>query len=192
MGHDWGGSIALALAGEQPGLVRRLVVMSAPYRKVDIVHAWHIPILGFVPPAAFARAGRAMVRGMFRYAWKTGSAPEAMVASYADAYAAPERVRAMAGYYRAAVRRAAANRTAKDDDGPVDSGPTARAERSLVVWGTDDPPMPLRVGEAVVSDLGRVNDPATVRMVTLPGAGHWPLDEVPGVVVPLVVDFLRS
>jgi haloacetate dehalogenase len=187
VGHDWGGSIALALAAARPGLVRRLVVASAPYRKVDLIRAWHIPVLGFVPPVGFARSGRAIVRGMFRYAWKTGRAPEATVASYADAYAAPERVRAMTEYYRAAVRRASSKRTAEDGDG----GPAARAERSLVIWGTDDPPMPLRVGEAVVSDLGRVNDPATVRMVTLPGVGHWPFDEVPGVVVPLVGDFLR-
>ena len=43
---------------------------------------------------------------MFRYAWKTGRPPaELVVEAYADAYAAPGRVRAMVGYYRAAVRR---------------------------------------------------------------------------------------
>jgi pimeloyl-ACP methyl ester carboxylesterase len=116
-----------------------------------------------------------------------------MVESYAEAYAAPDRVRAMTGYYRAAVRRRRGSGSDSDSDSRADSGagPTVRAERSLVVWGTDDPPMPLRVGESVVSDLGRVNDPASVRMVTLPGVGHWPLDEVPDVVVPLIADFLR-
>jgi pimeloyl-ACP methyl ester carboxylesterase len=184
VGHDWGGSIALAVAAARPDLVRRIVVISAPYRKVDLVRAWHIPILGFVPPALFAFAGRAMVRGMFRYAWRTGRAPAGLVAEYASAYAAPERVHAMAGYYRAAVRRRPERRGS--------GGPSVRAERSLVVWGTDDPPMPLRVGESVVADLGQVNDPATVRMVTLPGVGHWPVEEVPGTVVPLIADFLRS
>jgi pimeloyl-ACP methyl ester carboxylesterase len=52
--------------------------------------------------------------------------------------------------------------------------------------------MPLRVGESVVTDLGRVADPASVRMVTLPGVGHWPVEEVPDVVVPLLADFLRA
>jgi pimeloyl-ACP methyl ester carboxylesterase len=126
---------------------------------------------------------------MFRYAWKTGRPPGALVEGYADAYAAPERVRAMVGYYRAAVRRSSKQGGNRGTDGPAE--PLARAERSLVVWGTDDPPMPLRVGESVVSDLGRVNDPASVQMVTLPGVGHWPLDEVPDVTVPLVADFLR-
>lgn len=182
VGHDWGGSLALAVAAARPDLVRRVVVVSAPYRKVDLTRAWHIPVLGFGPPALFTRTGRAMVRGMFRYAWGRGRAPRALVEGYADAYADPERVRAMVGYYRAAVRRQGA---------PEGRAPAARPERSLVVWGTNDPPMPLRVGESVVSDLGAVADPAGVRMVTLPGVGHWPLDEAPDVVVPLVADFLR-
>jgi haloacetate dehalogenase len=186
VGHDWGGSLALAVAAARPELVRRVVVISAPYRKVDLTRAWHIPLFGFLPPALFAHAGGALVRGMFRYAWKTGRPPRALVEAYADAYSAPERVRAMVGYYRAAVRR-----SAKRDGADTDAEPSAQAERSLVVWGTDDPPMPLRVGESVVSDLGRVNDPASVQMVTLPGVGHWPLDEVPDVTVPLVADFLR-
>ncbi|HSP36802.1 MAG TPA: alpha/beta hydrolase [Frankiaceae bacterium] len=184
VGHDWGGSLALAVAAARPDLVRRVVVISAPYRTVDVKRAWHIPLLGFVPPAVFTSAGAAMVRAMFRYAWKSGRPPQAMVDGYAEAYRAPERVRAMAGYYRAAVRRR------RSPDGTKD--PSVRAERSLVVWGTDDPPMPLRVGESVVTDLGRVNDPATVRMVTLPGVGHWPLEEVPEIVLPLIADFLRG
>jgi pimeloyl-ACP methyl ester carboxylesterase len=190
VGHDWGGSIALAVAAARPDLVRRVVVVSAPYQKVDLLRAWHIPLLGFVPPAVFVARGRAIVRGMFRYAWRTGRPPAALVAEYEAAYAAPERVRAMAGYYRAAVRRSARSARRGPSEGARE--PAARPERSLVVWGTDDPPMPLRVGEAVVSDLGRVNDPATIRMVTLPGVGHWPLEEVPDVVVPLIAEFLRQ
>lgn len=184
IGHDWGGTLGLAIAAARPDLIRRLGVINAPYRTVDVTRAWHIPLLGYVSPGVFSGAGRSIVRAMFRYAWKTGRPPEELVEAYATAYEAPERVRAMAGYYRAAVRRRR----------PVDgtSAPSARAERSLVVWGTEDPPMPMRVGEAVVSDLGLVNDPATVRMVTLPGVGHWPLEELPGVVVPLLADFVRS
>jgi haloacetate dehalogenase len=183
VGHDWGGSLALAIAAARPDLVRRVVVISAPYRKVDLVSAWHIPLLGFVPPGLFSGAGRAVVRAMFRYAWRTGRLPTERIGQYAEAYAAPERVRAMAGYYRAAVRR-------RSRDG--ERAPAARPTRSLVIWGTDDPPMPLGVGEAVVSDLGAVVDPATVRMVTLPGVGHWPVEEVPDVVIPLIADFVRS
>lgn len=185
VGHDWGGSLALAVAAARPDLVRRVVVISAPYQKVDLTRAWHIPLLGFVPPSLFIGAGRAMVRGMFRYAWKTGRPPQDLVEGYAQAYAAPDRVRAMAGYYRAAVRR-------RRTEDPRARTPGVRPERSLVVWGTADPPMPLAVGAAVVSDLGRAVDPRTVRMVTLPGVGHWPLEEVPDVVLPILADFLRS
>jgi haloacetate dehalogenase len=188
VGHDWGGSLGLAVAAARPDLVRRLVVISAPYRTVDLRHAWHIPLLGFVPPAVFTRTGPAIVRGMFGYAWKTGRPPETLVNEYARAYAAPERVRAMAGFYRAAVR----HRGGRRQEGESGPNPSLAPERSLVVWGTNDPPMPLRVGESVVTDLGRVADPASVRMVTLPGVGHWPVEEVPDVVVPLLADFLRA
>jgi haloacetate dehalogenase len=181
VGHDWGGSLALTIAALRPDLVRRLVVVSAPYRSIDLLHAWHVPVLGWTPPALFSSTGRSIVAAMFRYAWRTGRPPAPLVARYADAYASSDRVRAMAGYYRALVRR-------RSD---ADRLPTAHPEQSLVVWGTDDPPLPLRTGEAVVSELSAGADPASVRMVTLPGVGHWPLEEAPEVVVPLVADFLR-
>jgi len=190
VGHDWGGSLALALAGARPDLVRRLVVISAPYREVDLKAAFHMPLfaLPLLPEAAFRLFGDQLVRKMYELAWKAeGESPR--LDEYVAAYAAPERVAAMLAYYRAAVRpRLASAATALVRGEKPRSGlPRVKVERSLVVWGTDDPPMPLHVGEAVVRDLG-----ADATMLTVPGVGHWPHEEAPDVVLPAVAEFLRA
>lgn len=190
VGHDWGGSLALGLASARPDLVRRLVVISAPYREVDLKAAFHMPLfaLPLLPDVAFRLFGEQIVRKMFDFAWKAEGEPPRLDDNVA-AYAPPERFGAMLAYYRAAVRpRVAAAATALLRGEKAHTGaPKVKVERSLVVWGTDDPPMPLHVGEAVVRDLG-----ADATMLTVPGVGHWPHEEAPDVVLPAVAEFLRS
>jgi pimeloyl-ACP methyl ester carboxylesterase len=65
--------------------------------------------------------------------------------------------------------------------------PPVKAERALVVWGTDDPPTPLHVGEGVVRDLG-----PDATMLSVPGVGHFPHEEAPDVVLPAIAEFLRA
>lgn len=190
VGHDWGGSLALALAGARPDLVRRLVVLSAPYREVDLKAAFHMPLfaLPLLPEVAFRLWGEQIVRRMFAFAWKAEGAPERLD-EYVAAYAPYDRAVAMLAYYRAAVRPrllGAATALLKGDQ-PKSGLPRVKAERSLVVWGTDDPPMPLHVGESVVRDLG-----AEAAMLTVPGVGHWPHEEAPDVVLPAIAEFLRA
>jgi pimeloyl-ACP methyl ester carboxylesterase len=55
-----------------------------------------------------------------------------------------------------------------------------------VIWGAADPVLPVAVGESVVRDLG-----ANCSMVTLPGIGHFAVEEAPAVVVPTIAEFLR-
>jgi haloacetate dehalogenase len=185
VGHDWGGSIGLALAGARPELVRRLVVISAPYRQVDLKAAWHMPLLALplLPEVAFRLAGDKMVRLVFEHAWKAPGEPEHLE-EYVAAYTPPDRVAAMLAYYRQAVRP----RLAKVLTGAKPSGsPRVQVERALVVWGTDDPPMPVHVAESVVRDLG-----PQATLMTLPGVGHWPVEEAPELVVPAITEFLRA
>jgi pimeloyl-ACP methyl ester carboxylesterase len=47
--------------------------------------------------------------------------------------------------------------------------------------------MPLAIGEAVATDLGTHTE-----LVSLPGVGHFPVDEAPEVVTDLVATFLRA
>jgi hypothetical protein len=103
-------------------------------------------------------------------------------AEYEAAYSHPETVRAMLGYYRAAARpRVAALLGGRKPAGP----PRVHADRMLVLWGARDPVLPISVGESVVRDLG----PECV-MVTVPGAGHFVIEEAPDVVADVLVDFL--
>jgi pimeloyl-ACP methyl ester carboxylesterase len=188
VGHDWGGSLALALAGARPDLVRRLVVANAPYRDVNLLRAAHIPFfaLPVAPELVFRLGGRRVVDLMFSLAWKSDVKLDGDVrAEYIAAYTDPARVTAMLGYYRAAARPKFAALLRRGEE-PVPS-PLVRADKMLVIWGAADPVLPVSIGESVVKDLG-----ADCVMVTIPGAGHFVIEEAPAVVLETLTSFLAE
>ena len=188
VGHDWGTSIALGLAGAHPERVRRLAVSNGVYRKVNLVRAAHVPFFALpaVPELAFRLAGQRVVDLMFSLGWRAKEVtldPEVR-AEYTAAYTDPARITAMLGYYRAAARpklAAALTRSA------VAGSPRVAAERMLVLWGAADPVLPVSIGESIVADLG-----PTCTMVTIPGAGHFVLEEAPQVVLEILLAFLAD
>lgn len=186
VGHDWGGSLALGLAGARPELVRRLCVVNAPFREVGLLRAAHIPFfsLPLLPELLFGAAGGRAVDAMFALAWRRPARLEPEVlAEYRAAYSDRARVTAMLGYYRAATRP---RLRALLPGGPQRAGsPRVHAASMLVLWGAADPVLPVRIGETVVRDLG----PDAV-MVTVPGAGHFVPEEAPEVVLEVLRDFL--
>ncbi len=188
VGHDWGGVVGLGLAGLRPDLVRRLAVANAPYRQSPPPYrAVHIPLLALplLPELAFRLAGRRLVDLMLRAGWKAPTPLDAeRRAEYEAAYSGRCRLRAFLGYYRSAVR---------PRSGALVPGsalarelPDVHVEEALVLWGALDPALPVSTGEAVVRDLG----PGT-RMTTVPGAGHFVIEEAPDVVVEVLVPFLE-
>lgn len=193
VGHDWGGSLAVMMATGEPDFAHRLVVLNAPFREVDYSRAWHMLLFSApaLPEALFSLGRREAVSVMLRSGWRSRHPLDAEIAEhYRAAYAAPDRMAAMLAYYRGATRprlrrraeRFLANRANEVPPGDLPALP----EHALVVWGALDPVLPVRVGEAVVRDLG-----ARTEMVTVPDAGHFVLEEAPGVVVPAVASFLH-
>jgi pimeloyl-ACP methyl ester carboxylesterase len=175
-GHDWGGSVALAMAGAHPERFRSLCVVNAPFRKVPALRMAHVPLFGLpvVPELLFRLGGKRVVDAMFAVGWKAETQLDPDVrAEYTAAYTDPGRVTAMLGYYRAAVRPRVAAAVTRSR---VSSPPRARADRMLVLWGAADPVLPVWVGESVVKDLG-----STCDMITVPGAGHFVVEEAPDV-----------
>ena len=56
-----------------------------------------------------------------------------------------------------------------------------------MLWGALDPVLPISTGESVVRDLG-----ADCVMVTVPGVGHFVLEEATEVVATVLLDFLAD
>lgn len=188
VGHDWGGVVALGLAGGHPERVRRLCVASAPYGRINLLRAPHIPFFALpaVPELLFRAAAARVVGGMLSLAWKAERSLEPdLRAEYVAAYSDPERVTAMLGYYRAAARPQIAH-ALRLGDRPARPA-VVRADRMLVLWGAADPVLPMSVGEAVVTALG----PDCV-MRSIPGAGHFVVDEAPELVTEALVELLAD
>jgi haloacetate dehalogenase len=188
VGHDFGGSVALALTGGFPSRVRRLAVANTALRKLNLLRAAHIPAFALpgAPELLFRLGGARVVETILSVGWKSDVVldPEAK-AEYVAAYSEPAKVAAMLGYYRATVRPRV--KAALRLGPPVADPPPIKAEEMLVFWGAADPALPISVGESIVKDLG-----STCDMVTIPGAGHFVVEEAPDVVRDLLVSFLAE
>ena len=188
VGHDWGGSLALGLTGAHPDRVRRLCVANTVYRHVNLLRAAHMPFFALpgAPELLFRLGGARVVDTMLSLGWKSDVRLDPEVkAEYVAAYSEPEKVHAMLGYYRAAVRpRVLA--VARRGKAPA-SPPRVQAEEMLVLWGAADAVLPISVGESIVKDLG-----ARCTMVTVPGAGHFVIEEAPDVVRETLSRFLAD
>lgn len=191
VGHDWGGAVALATAFRHPGHVRHLVMMSSPYRQIDLKAAWHIPLfnLPVLPELAFRIAPRQLATAAIRYAAVRDEAfDDGALARYGQAVAAAPK--GWLAYYRTMSRKAVvdwAKRRVRKAAPILDNPPPPNTLRvpATVIWGADDRATPLHLGRRVAYDLKG-------DLVELPGVGHFPHEEDPAAVAAALLAIPRE
>lgn len=183
VGHDIGLMVAYAYAAQFPDETERVVLMDAFLPGIgDWQHVWllrdlwHFHFHGEVPLALVA--GRERI--YFEHFWndfaadKTHSVSEADRQLYARAYAQPGGMRAGFAYFE---------NFARDAEDFARFGKTKLTMPMFVLTGE-------KASGTFLVDQARLvaND---VRGQVVAGAGHWLVDEAPGVVIPALVGFLR-
>lgn len=183
-GHDWGGSIGLRMALDHPESVEKLIVVNAPFRKLDLRRGWHFLALNVpvVPEALLTLFGTRAIPILIRAASANKDAidPETMQ-SYGASMADLTRARNALSYYRTSTRSALIRAARSGLSKLPIPGMPARPERelrrvevpTLIVWGERDPALPPSLIESIERDI----DECTV--VRLPGVGHFVPEEAP-------------
>lgn len=183
VGHDIGMMVAYAYAAQFPNEVKRIALLDAPFlpgvgewTKIWLDrNQWHFHFYGKTPQALVQGRERIYLEHFWNdFAADPGkSIPEADRKIYATEYARPNHVRAGMEWFRAL-----------DQDGREFHG---YAAKPVMV------PMFVLTGEKGAGDflIKQVQLIATdVQSATVPGAGHWLMEEAPGFVIPKLVDFL--
>ena len=164
--HDWGAAVGLAWAGEQPQRVTRLVVIDG----VPLLPGfrWRGPArlvrTPFAGPIAVGAATKRVLRHVSRRASAgKGPMPDEFVASVAD------------GFDLGTARATLALLRSASPDVLAAAGANLGAimAPALVLWGEQDPYIPVRFGSGYAATLGD----ATLEVV--PDAGHWPWIDKP-------------
>ena len=180
VGHDWGGAVAWAMAGEESDRMLTLTAVSTPHplavvgsmvRSTQALQSWYMALfqLPYLPEALLT-PGRPMWRAMVR------GLPREDVARYSERMSDRAARSAALGWYRMIPREVAAPSVPWS---PV-SVPT------LYVWGDRDPA------------LGRAAAEGTADYVTGPyrfevvRAGHWIPETRPVLLAALLIDHLGS
>lgn len=188
LGHSMGGAIALEYSAHHPEQLRRLVLVDAAgilYKETIIQHqidtsvesAARVPTLPPLPGVPVDVASK-MQHVADNVSKSVEGAGAALLSVTRPIRPAPATVAAIAPD-RATTQAALA--LSEHDFGPALKGSSAPA---LVVWGGDDPIVPVRTGQLLSCRL-----PAS-RLVVLDGVGHVPMAQAEQRVLSAVVDYL--
>ena len=184
-GHDWGGSIAWAVAMSHPEVVDRLAILNAAHpRKLSqglhhpgqLRKSWYFFFFFDLPdlPEAVVHAdGWHFFRHFLRDACPAFT-PE-QTDRYIQAWSQPGAATAMIDYYRSSVRTPPKKAEAQIH--------TVKAP-TLVIWGERDRYLGPELAEPERDDVPNLD-----RVERLPGASHWVHHDEPERVNQLLIDF---
>lgn len=138
VGHDWGAVVAWWLGLARPERIERLAVLNVPHPAVmrrhllssprQLLRSWYVFFfqLPRLPERFLARDGFANLARAVR-GGRRGTCTDADLAVYREAWAQPDALTGMLGWYRAAVRFA-----------PTPLPRRRVAAETLVLWGARD------------------------------------------------------
>ena len=183
VGHDWGGSIAWAVAMNHPEVVDRLAILNAAHpRKLSqglhhpgqLRKSWYFFFFDLPElPEAVVHANRWHFFRHFLSDARPAYSPEEMD-RYIEAWSQDGAATAMIDYYRAAVRPPKGTKT---ELRPI-SAPT------LVIWGEKDRYLGPDLAGPHADDVPNLD-----RVERLPDASHWVHHDEAERVTQLLIDF---
>lgn len=198
-GHDWGASVAYALAFARPDLVERLVIVNGTHpacfqdallRRPEQARASRYIHLLRSPRAeeVLSRDDFAILFRLFGDFSSGRGLDAARRAGYREAWSRPGALTAMLNWYRASPVYVPGDEVPPDPARAVALDPARLSVTMphLVVWGMEDTALlPL-----LLDDLPRYAARLTVQRVA--GAGHWILHEKPDAVAGAIGAFLDA
>ncbi len=196
IGHDWGASVAYALAFSRPDLMDRLIIMNGahpiPFQRAlaaggaqSAASQYFHDLRAPDAEAVFAADGfhrlRTIFAGGMDMSWLSGARLDA----YRAAWAMPGALTGMLNWYRATPLAVAdpGNPVPEDRLVPLDPMRLRATMPHLLIWGMNDTallPEATEGLEALCSDLRRVE---------VPGADHWLHHQQPDRIAVLIRDF---
>lgn len=188
VGHDWGGGIAWQVAATRPEHCERVAVLNCPHpvmlrsrilKPSQLKRSWYI-FLFQIPGLAELLLTRddasAIPRVLKADSLHRESFSDEELRPFRDAIQKPGAARAMIGWYRAMPKEMLARR----------SFPNIDAE-ALLLWGMGDKALGF-------DDLvpGTEKLVPKLKIVQVPGSGHFVQSEQPAVVNRALIDFLSA
>ncbi|MEO1613492.1 MAG: alpha/beta hydrolase [Pseudomonadota bacterium] len=199
IGHDWGASVAYALAISRPDLMERLIILNGPhpilFQKAlaaggaQSAASQYIHLLrsdgaeARLAADGYARLQRLFAEGM-DLTWLKGARREA----YLDAWAQPGALTGMLNWYRATPFKVAdpGAPIPESDLVPLDPARLRVKPPHLLIWGAGDTALLPEVTaglEALCDDLTRAE---------VEGADHWLVHQKPDEVAGLIRNFVSK
>ena len=195
VGHDWGASVAWAVAQRHPERVSKLAVMQVPPAAVwrenmslrQIRRSWYMFLfqLPRLPEWMVTRKNMAAIDRTFTDSvGRKNSFSATDIETYKEALRQPGAITSALNYYRANFRRLASRKPQNVEEG-------ARDERTrvptLFIFAEKD----LAILPATVRGVENWVD-APYREVRIPDSGHWVQNEAAEEVNAVLIEFLGS